>query len=606
MASPSQAQYRQVVQHYAREGAISPRVRQVLERQRQWLKLLPQEAQAIEQSVLQSLPTAEPNVTESNTIVESIAPSLDLANLSFASGSNEPILIPVSASLRLRISVAVEPTDITAVKPTDISIAELSNDSVSGSTPVPALIESEPVEEKQRAIEAAKPTLALPESAESSTGLEADLEEQVKLEDLNLPEGFLSEDLDLENFEDFELEGVELESLGLEQSDLTNLLSLLSENPSNEELQSVISQVAASKEPQSLEQPINENSLIYHRNRERYRAEFKTLIYQQYPQPLSAADRSELKQLQQNLQIADEDVTAIEAQVLAELHQKISPQIPSTSDSAFVPPLSENETEHGLENLDENAQANTVAPVISQKQSEQDYFATPIEQVINPEMVPAPPEKKPEKSDKPDEPGEQLTVVSGSSEDVPSVIENNLSHLEEKLYSQQWREADRTTFTLMLHLAKQNRWLDEQALKEITDKATVQEIDRLWRQYSQSYLNQEFGFRAQCVLYQSLKPTKVDRRIARQAKPQQAIEFVTRVGWWTPRLNCFRVYEQLDFPAPNASNTARPGHLPALWFWAIPSLESFRLGGIGTGLGGCRLMVERLDGMLTQMERLLQ
>lgn len=605
MTSPSQAQYRQVVQHYAREGAISPRVRQVLERQRQWLKLLPHEAQAIEQSVLQNLQAAEPKSIESNLVAESIAPSLDLSNLSIASGSNDPILIPVSASLRLRISVAVEPTSVTVSEPSNDSgsVSEPISVSVpvSISAPVPTLIESEPTEEKQLAIEAAKPTLALPESAESLMN-SMDLEEQAKPEDFKLPEDLLPEDLNLENWENFDLEEAELESLGLEQADVTNLLSLLSENPSDEELQSVISRVTAAKAPQPLEQPIDDNSLIYHRNRERYRAEFKTLMYQQYPQPLSEADRSELKQLQQNLQIADEDVTAIEAQVIAELHQNIVSKASSTSDSQSAASLvssSENATEHFLENSNENPQVNDVAPAPPQKQSEQDYFATPIEQVINPEIIPAAPE------DKRDEPVEQPPVVSDSSADIPSFTGNILSQLEDKLYNQQWREADRTTFTLMLHLAKQNRWLDEQALKAITDKAAVQEIDRLWRQYSQSYLSQEFGFRMQCSIYQSLKPAKTDRRIARQAKPQQAIEFVTKVGWWTPRLNCFRFYEQLDFPTPNASNTVRPGHLPALWFWAIPSLESFRLGGIGTGLGGCRLMVERLDGMLTQLDRLL-
>ena len=575
MPFPSEAQYREVVQHYVRAGAISPRVRQLLERQRQWLKLLPHEAQAIEQSVLQALQTAdltpaanpfpplpeqtfEPSsadlsLSDSHAAshAESIAPSLDLSNLSLAPGSSDPILIPVSASLRLRISVAIEPADI--------NIAHSANDISSASAS-----DEHHTDEQPLAIEAAKP-LALLEGSQPPLVLEAQKQ---------------SEDLDLENFD--------LRDLGLENSDLANLLSLVSENPSIEELQSVISQLTAPEQAPPFQQPIDEDSPEYRPDKERYQAEFKSLVYQRYPQPISEADRSELKRLQHNLQIVDEDVSAIEAQVLAE-HQQTLPQEP------FLP-----ESPHHQETPAESVKEHTVE-LPSQKESEQDYFATPIEAVINPEAVQ---HQATEEQPIPAEPQPPVTVAS--QPEAPSFISDGLAQLDDKLYNQQWREADRLTLTLMLQLARQDRWLDEQTIKRISDKAAVQAIDRLWRQYSQNYLKQEFGFQAQCVLYKSMKPAKLDGKIARDVKLQQAVDFVSQVGWWTPRLNCFRFYEQLDFPTSNLSGTVRPGHLPALWFWTIPSLESFRLGGIGTGLGGCRLMVDRLDGMLAHLERLLQ
>ncbi|HEY9697187.1 MAG TPA: GUN4 domain-containing protein [Trichocoleus sp.] len=585
MPFPSEAQYREVVQHYVRAGAISPRVRQLLERQRQWLKLLPHEAQAIEQSVLQTLQTAdltpaanpfpplpeqtfEPfledlSLSDSHAAshAEPIAPQLDLSNLSLAPGSSDPILIPVSASLRLRISVAIEPADI--------NIAHSANDISSASTSASTSDEHH-TDEQPLAIEAAKP-LALLEGSQPPLVLE----EQKK-----------SEDLDLENFD--------LRDLGLENSDLANLLSLVSENPSIEELRSVISQLTAPEQAPSLRLPIEEDSPEYRQNKELYQAEFKSLLYQRYPQPISEADHSELKRLQHNLQIVDEDVSAIEAQVLAE-HQQTLPQEPFLPESRSLP-----ESTHHQETPAESVKEHTVE-LPSQKESEQDYFATPIEAVINPEAA-----QHQATEEQPSDAEPQPPVTVASHPEAPSFISDGLAQLDDKLYNQQWREADRLTLTLMLQLAKQERWLDEQTIKRISDKAAVQAIDRLWRQYSQNYLKQEFGFQAQCALYRSMKPAKLDGKIARDVKLQQAIDFVNQVGWWTPRLNCFRFYEQLDFPTSNLSGTVRPGHLPALWFWTIPSLESFRLGGIGTGLGGCRLMVDRLDGMLAHLERLLQ
>jgi hypothetical protein len=145
--------------------------------------------------------------------------------------------------------------------------------------------------------------------------------------------------------------------------------------------------------------------------------------------------------------------------------------------------------------------------------------------------------------------------------------------LEIALAQKRWQDADRQTLMILLKLTRREdkQCLDTSSIRELQVQ-DLYDIDRLWSANSQG----KFGFLAQRSIYQSLMGNY-------QKLPQRAIAFAKEVGWWSTSLRVFKVYTWLDFDDARA----QPGHLPALWFWQLPFLESILAGGFGTGRGFC-------------------
>ncbi len=129
-------------------------------------------------------------------------------------------------------------------------------------------------------------------------------------------------------------------------------------------------------------------------------------------------------------------------------------------------------------------------------------------------------------------------------------------------------------------------WFDEASLRdfkpETADKKAIQEIDRLWREYSKD----RFGFKRQLQLYgiNHVATQEADLDKQQRANRTYTLLFSKQVQWWLKGLEFFKFYNQLDF-----SMEAPDGHLPARWFWEIPRPKAFQYGGLGLlpERGGC-------------------
>lgn len=149
--------------------------------------------------------------------------------------------------------------------------------------------------------------------------------------------------------------------------------------------------------------------------------------------------------------------------------------------------------------------------------------------------------------------------------------------LEQQLKNKQWLEADEETCRILVELGKSDAhtadWLDHRAIAHLpaTDLHT---IDRLWVEHSQG----KYGFSIQANIYFNSDPN-------RPVVSGNPINFGKQVEWvqLDRSLLGFKFYRQLHFQILRAP----AGHLPAKWFWDIPWWESLRLGGVGTGRGGC-------------------
>jgi hypothetical protein len=142
-----------------------------------------------------------------------------------------------------------------------------------------------------------------------------------------------------------------------------------------------------------------------------------------------------------------------------------------------------------------------------------------------------------------------------------------LFDLEELLLQEEWRAADTVTQALLLQgiHRESEGWLSPEAIAVLPCQL-LHQIDYAW--VSASYGH--FGFSVQYDLYHSLY--EADAR-----------DFCWEVGWLLFNLRpfaFFKFYNYLDF-----SLEAPKGHLPALWYWQLPWIESWRAGGFGTGRG---------------------
>jgi GUN4-like len=365
-------------------------------------------------------------------------------------------------------------------------------------------------------------------------------------------------------------------------------------------------------------QDFQTQTLTYQEYLHHYEQEFSTAIQQEYP--LSAASQNRLWLLQDQLGLQSQDVIKIEGQILS---QKENAQPLPIDSLAAVPSFS--------------------SPVVAPQTTPQDPLQTP-----NPNdfWSPAPfedelfvrsqdrsedrsqnrlPESlreslREESFDDPNflttpPPYSRFAEVSPTTglpfsnfEPVATLPDTQLdklsldsergidyTYLHELLQEHQWEKADEETLAVMLQVSGrgQDGWLDAAAIANFpcTD---LQTIDRLWGKYS----DEQFSFRVQYRLYNTVEISTENAVSASRTREEQALALSKKVGWWTPRLEFLKYYNQLDF-----SPQAPDGHLPALWLWTIPWWQSIKYGGIGPGRGGCRVDPEIISAFISRLER---
>ncbi|WP_146028412.1 GUN4 domain-containing protein, partial [Cylindrospermopsis raciborskii] len=133
----------------------------------------------------------------------------------------------------------------------------------------------------------------------------------------------------------------------------------------------------------------------------------------------------------------------------------------------------------------------------------------------------------------------------------PPPTPSRYTKLETLLKSQDFREADLETATVMLAVA--NRQSEGYLRLEDAENFPCKElrtIDNLWLKYSQG----KFGISVQQEIYKNLGGTKQFSRFSRDVW----ISFGDRVGWRKGNL-------WLDYSDLNFSLSAPTGHLPGRW-----------------------------------------
>ncbi|MEM6839180.1 MAG: GUN4 domain-containing protein [Cyanobacteria bacterium P01_C01_bin.120] len=178
-------------------------------------------------------------------------------------------------------------------------------------------------------------------------------------------------------------------------------------------------------------------------------------------------------------------------------------------------------------------------------------------------------------------------LLDASDAQIAQVIEKSkiFRKLEDLLDQADWRTADVVTLGIML-VACQRReagWLDQTAIAELPCEM-LHQIDHRWWTFSKG----RFGFNTQLEIY-------------REELERSAFAFSCQVGWtmttWRP-LSFFKFYSWLTF-----SLDAPRGHLPALWFWEMPSSRSLRAGGFATGRGAAFGNPQLFDALMLRLER---
>ncbi|PSN16099.1 hypothetical protein C7293_04400 [filamentous cyanobacterium CCT1] len=193
-----------------------------------------------------------------------------------------------------------------------------------------------------------------------------------------------------------------------------------------------------------------------------------------------------------------------------------------------------------------------------------------------------------------------------------SGLEESLNELSLLLNEEDWEEADRLTADLLLNAvanhqnavrlqgssSRQRPYLTTEAVAALPCQL-LQAIDDRWQRASGGH----FGFSAQLQIYADLLETvDFDPNLNNWSTPHP---FFEDVGWLMlvalRPIGFLRFYNWLEFDLD-----APKGHLPALWYWKIPRLESLQMGGFLTGQGGCFGDLARLDAMMLRLSRCRQ
>ncbi|PSR17795.1 hypothetical protein C8255_10730 [filamentous cyanobacterium CCP3] len=190
-----------------------------------------------------------------------------------------------------------------------------------------------------------------------------------------------------------------------------------------------------------------------------------------------------------------------------------------------------------------------------------------------------------------------------------SGLEESLNELSLLLNEEDWEEADRLTAALLLDAIAQSQhamrlqgasprqrpYLTTEAVAALPCQL-IQAIDDRWQRASGGH----FGFSTQLQIYANLLETvDFDPHLNNWSTPHP---FFEDVGWLMlvalRPIGFLRFYNWLEFDLD-----APKGHLPALWYWKIPRLESLQMGGFLTGQGGCFGDLARLDAMMLRLSR---
>ncbi|NES22959.1 MAG: hypothetical protein F6K41_29575 [Symploca sp. SIO3E6] len=160
------------------------------------------------------------------------------------------------------------------------------------------------------------------------------------------------------------------------------------------------------------------------------------------------------------------------------------------------------------------------------------------------------------------QPKTEVKITQQAKDGKQNVLPNNSTFQEQSLvdYSQlrkflekkQWREADLETMRVMLYIAdrEESGWLQRTDIEDLPDTA-IQNIDKLWLQYSQGH----FGWSVQARMWLECRgqPGKFDFTIYKN-------KFCDRTGWYINK-DWLKKHEDFQF-----SLDAPRGHLPSLSF----------------------------------------
>jgi GUN4-like len=328
----------------------------------------------------------------------------------------------------------------------------------------------------------------------------------------------------------------------------------------------------------------------------RYEKEFSDAIRQEFP--LSSASQKRLWQLQDSLGLQRVDVIKIEGQLASQKGEQLPS--PDSHTAASLPQDSDSLP------LDSQPAA-TTAPDPQDFRLPDPLEAKLVDDIdLEPFTTPPPFSKFAEASTThlpfsgfaESDPNLQSPTLPNTQLDPPSLRSDwniDYTRLQDLLETNQWEKADEETMNVMLQATGRSQagWLDAIAIAKFpcTDLHT---IDRLWGRYS----DEQFSFRVQYRLYSGVIISTENAVNPSRSEEERALEFCKNVGWWVNRLEFLKYYNQLDF-TPQAPN----GHLPALWFWAVPWGEALKYGGIGSRRGGCRIDHQIIIAFIDRLEQ---
>ena len=277
--------------------------------------------------------------------------------------------------------------------------------------------------------------------------------------------------------------------------------------------------------------------------------------------PLSRAAQDHLAEIQRSLKLRPEDAQAAEERVVARL---LMPPPTELSDA----PLTQL-TARSPDALTEMPPPDAISFISAAEMPPDDslpFELAPALQQINPE--------------------ESLRSEKGV----------DYSPLRDLLRAAKWQEADEATLKAMLlatNRAEQG-WLDADSLLRFPC-LDLHTIDRLWSYHS----NGKFGFTAQWRAYPIPKLSKATTSFQPSRIAQEhTLRFVKDMGWWAERVEFLKYYNRLTFNL----NEAPQGHLPALWYWAIPWWKAIQTGGIGSTRGGCSVDDQSISIFMSRLK----
>ncbi|GAB4383936.1 MAG: hypothetical protein Kow00121_46710 [Elainellaceae cyanobacterium] len=336
---------------------------------------------------------------------------------------------------------------------------------------------------------------------------------------------------------------------------------------------------------------------------EQYRQAYRQACHQ--GSPLEATTRSNLKYLQQTLNLSDEEVQQVEASVTTELREIEEAQqekrrwyaeefAKSVDGDRLVadPDASDRllKLQQDLGLKSEEVLQIERQVFASKSGSDPDQFADPaiLTQPFNPDAGSASDSLPPTRL--------QATGSQFSGNGVSS-LPSHYRELVNCLQAQQWKQADLETLRLMLKVTEQEQqgWLSPEAIA-LLPCDDLKQIDRLWGEYS----NEKFSFRRQWRIYYTMPLPKPSVLRLSNVNYDQALAFSKAVGWWRSGFEFYKYYNQLTF-APGSSDVP-DGHLPALWFWHIPWWRAVRYGGLWASRGGCSVDVQTLSAFMQKLQ----